>query len=88
MSGRQRPRPTHIFSFLFPLISFLFICTLNTQAIDWNSDIVPTAEELENAKKDALNAYFGQSYENGKLFRNFEYMDKLVGKHVDVSLKQ
>jgi hypothetical protein len=73
------------------LISFLFIPLLYVQlakAIDWDGDIIPTAEEIENAKKDALSTYFGKSIDDGKLFRSFEYMDKLVGKYKDVTIEQ
>lgn len=81
MDVRQRPRPL--------LISFLFCILIHGAfSIDWNSDIVPTDQELEEAKKDALSTYFGKQVDNGKLFRSYEYMLKLVGEHVDVPLKQ
>jgi hypothetical protein len=57
-------------------------------AIDWNSDIVPTAEELENAKRDALNIYFSGKIEDLKLFRSYEEMQKVVGDFVDVPTKE
>lgn len=83
MNGRQRPRRILI-SFLL-LIGFLLH---KANAINWDSDIIPTADELEAAKKDALSIYFGKDTENGKLFRTYEYMLKLVGKHVDVPFEQ
>lgn len=82
MDGRQRPRP------LLISVILLSILLYGTHAIDWDSDIVPTDQELEAAKKDALNIYFGKQIDDGKLFRSYEYMSKLVGDHVDVSLKQ
>jgi hypothetical protein len=78
MYSRQRPRPFLLFAILF--------CATN--AIDWNSDIVPTDQELETAKKDALSVYFGSQVESGSLFRSYEDMLKLVGDHVDVPLKE
>jgi hypothetical protein len=81
MHGRRRLRP------LFLLIS-LFLFNINGAfAIDWDSDIVPTADELETAKKDALSIYFGKQADDEKLYRSYEYMSKLVGEHVDVPLK-
>lgn len=61
---------------------------VSVNAIDWDSDIVPTQEELETAKNDALSQYFGHKAENGKLFRSYTHMMELVGEHVDVPLKQ
>lgn len=88
MSGRLR-RPSNINP--LKMISFLLIfsCLLyKTRAIDWDSDIVPTNDELENAKRDALSMYFGKDVENDKLFRSFKSMDKLVGKHIDVPIER
>uniref|UniRef100_A0A915DBI3 Peptidase M14 carboxypeptidase A domain-containing protein n=1 Tax=Ditylenchus dipsaci TaxID=166011 RepID=A0A915DBI3_9BILA len=55
--------------------------------IDWNSDIVPSDQELKAEKHDALTQYFGDKIEGGKLFRSHETMQKLVGNFTDVPLE-
>ncbi|CAD5210609.1 unnamed protein product [Bursaphelenchus xylophilus] len=62
---------------------------LLVSSINWDSDIVPTQQELENAKKDALSLYFGiKAEENQTLFRGWKEMKKVVGDFEDVPLKE
>jgi hypothetical protein len=57
-----------------------------TLAIDWNSDIVPSQDELQAQDKDALAKYFGKQMDNTNLFRTYETMERLVGEFKDVPL--
>ncbi|KAI6239801.1 Carboxypeptidase D [Aphelenchoides fujianensis] len=56
----------------------------SVHAIDWNSDIVPTVQELDAAKRDALSQYFAGHVEDPVLFRSYETMQKTVGEFTDV----
>ncbi|CAD5207809.1 unnamed protein product [Bursaphelenchus okinawaensis] len=76
-------RPT-VFLILFTGTVFI----LNVSGINWDSDIIPTQQELESAKKDALSMYFGlKAEENQTLFRGWQDMKKVVGEFQDVPIK-
>jgi hypothetical protein len=55
-------------------------------SIDWNSDIVPSQNELQAQKNDPLTKYFGDRIEDQHLFRSYETMERLLGEFKDVPL--
>lgn len=56
-----------------------------TMAINWNSEIIATANELNLAHHDPLWIYFGKQSENTTIFHSREVMQKIVGDFKDVS---
>ena len=55
--------------------------------IDWDSDIIPSQEELVAEKRDPLTRYFSEATNNTKLFRTYEGMQKLIGNYQDVPIE-
>ncbi|VIO96363.1 Uncharacterized protein BM_BM11935 [Brugia malayi] len=62
------------------VVSFIFI-----SAIDWDSAIVATPEEINLAHLGPLWTYFGKKSENISIFHSREYMQKRVGKFKDIN---
>lgn len=70
------------------ILFFRLILVSNVFAIDWNSDIVSSAFEKEEEKKDALSLFFGQQINDTKLFRTRQIMRQHIGPIIDVPLTE
>lgn len=72
----------------FKLMKVLYIFATFLVAIDaqinWDSDIVASPSELQQAKNDALSRYFGSQIDNSTLFRTRDVMKDLIGDFEDV----
>uniref|UniRef100_A0AC34QUC2 Peptidase M14 carboxypeptidase A domain-containing protein n=1 Tax=Panagrolaimus sp. JU765 TaxID=591449 RepID=A0AC34QUC2_9BILA len=60
-------------------------CGIFGQIINWDSDIIANPQELQLAKNDMLEKYFGSQIDNTTLFRSREIMEEIVGNFEDVS---
>lgn len=69
-----------IFFFTFILDSDI----TNVFSIDWNSDIVPSQDELQAQNNDTLSRYFNKLIDNTDLFRTYDSMQKIIGDFKDV----
>uniref|UniRef100_A0A1I8EBH6 Zinc carboxypeptidase n=1 Tax=Wuchereria bancrofti TaxID=6293 RepID=A0A1I8EBH6_WUCBA len=62
------------------VVSFIFV-----SAIDWDSAIVATPEEINLAHLGPLWTYFGNKSQNVSIFHSREYMQQRVGKFKDIN---
>ena len=69
------------------LVALLLAASGLSSAIDWDSEIVASPDELATAKKDALSIYYKEKIDDPQLFRSYETMKELVGDFVDVPKK-
>ena len=70
--------------FMKVLYTFTAFLVVIKAQINWDSDIIASPDELQQAKYDALSKYFGDQIDNSTLFRTRDVMQKLVGDFEDV----
>lgn len=66
----------------------IILNTCFVYSLDWNSEIVATAQELSIAHHDALYTYFGKKVDDGTFFLSRESVQKQIGDYVDVNIER
>uniref|UniRef100_A0A0N5BFY9 Peptidase_M14 domain-containing protein n=1 Tax=Strongyloides papillosus TaxID=174720 RepID=A0A0N5BFY9_STREA len=69
-------------------LTVLFINYRVNCRLDWNSDIVPTNNDIEGAKSDALVRYFGDKAEESSIFLTYDNVSNLIGEYTDIDKKR